>query len=97
MTKTGYQYKLRLEGLTNPVGEAMETAPLEIVFQNHDDIFKIIEMAQDKKLFVDSNEGVEFAIGLKLFSEVMLKNRNYELFQEFVPAFKGFMMKLKSM
>jgi len=34
---------------------------------------------------------------LKLFSEVMIKNRNHPLFEELLPAFKTFMEKLKAL
>lgn len=47
-------------------------------------------------MFETDNQAVEFAIGLKMFSEVMLKNRNHELFTDFRPAFGEFMKKLKS-
>lgn len=35
-------------------------------------------------------------LGLKLFSEVMLKNRKDPLFEEITPAFGAFMKKLKA-
>ncbi|MEN8764598.1 DUF3861 family protein, partial [Wenyingzhuangia sp.] len=41
-------------------------------------------------------QSVEFAIGLKLFSEVMLKNKDNPLFEEFRPAFSALMKKIKS-
>ncbi len=49
-----------------------------------------------KKIFETENQVTKFAIGLKMFSEVMLKNRIHELFAEFRPAFGEFMKKLKS-
>ena len=36
-----------------------------------------------------------FAVGLKLFSEVMLEHRDHPLFQEFLPQFGQFMKNLK--
>ncbi|MHB9148010.1 MAG: DUF3861 family protein [Candidatus Amoebophilus sp.] len=38
------------------------------------------------------NQSVQFAIGLKMFSEVMNKNHNHPLFKDFFPAF-GLVMK----
>jgi hypothetical protein len=35
------------------------------------------------------------AVGLKLFSEVMLENRGHPLFAEFAPHFRDFMKTLK--
>ncbi len=46
--------------------------------------------------FKTEQQSVEFAIGLKLFSEVMLKNKDNPLFEEFRPAFGALMKKIKS-
>lgn len=64
--------------------------PLQLVFDNHDDIFAIIERIQRKNLFNDKNQATEFATGLKMFSEVILKNRKHPLFEEISPAFSEF-------
>lgn len=96
MEKKEYKYRLTLEALSNPQGEPINKTPIEHHFQNHDDLYKIIEMAQSKNLFENPNDSIEFSLGLKLFSEVMLKNRDNDLFEEFAPAFGTFMKKLKS-
>ena len=70
--------------------------PLELDFENHDDIFSIVERLQSRQLFVEPGQSTEFAIGLKLFSEVMLKNRQHPLFEELAPAVKAFMQRLKA-
>lgn len=95
MEKKAHQYKLTLEYLQNNKGDKMETSPLELVFENHDNIFAIIERLKQRNHFNDINQSQEFAIGLKLFSEVMLKNRNHPLFEELGPAFGLFMKRLK--
>lgn len=51
---------------------------------------------REKNLFEEKNHSVEFAIGIKMFGEVVLKNKNNPLFEEFFPAFGDFMKKLKS-
>jgi hypothetical protein len=71
MEKRAHQYKLTLTYIKTNKEEDPATEPIELNFENHDDI------------------------GLKLFSEVMLKNRNHPLFEEFLPAFGVFMKKLK--
>jgi polyhydroxyalkanoate synthesis regulator protein len=96
MEKRAHKYKLRLEYLKNAKGEAISAAPLELTFENHDDIFSIIERQKAKGLFGDNNQATEFAIGLKLFSEVMIKHRKDPLFEELAPAFGEFMKKLKA-
>lgn len=88
-------YKITLEHINNPKGEALHT-PVAVEFDNHDDIFMIIEVLKQRNHFNDENQSAEFAIGLKMFSEVMLRNKDNPLFDELLPAFKQFMQKLKS-
>jgi len=95
MEKRAHQYKLTLEYLKNAKGENMEIPPVQFEFENHDDIFSIIEKQKAMGLFADELQATEFAIGLKLFSEVMLKNRDNSLFEELLPAFGAFMKRLK--
>jgi hypothetical protein len=95
MEKKTFQYKLTLEALKDPQGETIEKSPLEFEFQNHDNIFKIIEIIKDKNLFANPDECAEFAIGLKLFGKVMMYNRDLPLFEEMLPVFGQFMKRLK--
>lgn len=88
-------YKVTLEHTYNPKGDELQEA-VSVEFDNHDNIFNIIKILQEKNLFNSDSETAEFAIGLKMFGEVMLRNRENPLFSELSPAFKEFMMKLKS-
>ena len=88
-------YKVTLEHQYSPKGDTLHT-PVTVVFDNHDNIFNIIEKLRERDLFNNIEQATEFAIGLKMFSEVMLRNRENSLFSEFAPAFKEFMQKLKS-
>lgn len=96
MAKKSNKYKLKLEllELLRPDDKTYE--PIEIEFGNHDNIFTIIERMKQRDRFKTEQDSVEFAIGLKLFSEVMLKNKDNPLFEEFRPAFGGLMKKIKS-
>ncbi|KIC00347.1 MULTISPECIES: DUF3861 domain-containing protein [unclassified Flavobacterium] len=96
MTKRANKYKLTLEQVSLTNEETILAEPLSLEFENHDEVFTIIEKIKEKKLFEDENQSTEFAIGLKMFSEVMLKNRKHPLFEDFFPAFGEFMKKLKS-
>ncbi|GEP50161.1 hypothetical protein FNO01nite_08330 [Flavobacterium noncentrifugens] len=96
MPKKANTYKLTLEQLSSMKEDVLLQDPLVLEFENHDEIFKIIAIMREKNLFETENQSVEFAIGLKLFSEVMLKNRKHPLFEDFFPAFGDFMRKLKS-
>ncbi len=64
-------------------------------FENHDNIFDIIKKIKQKNIFNNKDHGIEFAVGLKLFSEIMLRYRYNPLFDELKPAFGEFMKKLK--
>jgi len=88
------QYKITLEHTHNPKGEELQQHVV-VEFDNHDNIFNIIKVIQERNLFSDVNQSAEFAIGLKMFSEVMLRNKDNALFEEFLPAFKDFMKKMK--
>ena len=84
-----------MELISTAKGETGSQEPLQLEFDNHDEIFSIIKRIQDKNVFQSKEQAAEFAIGLKMFSEVMLKNKNLPLFEEFRPAFGSFMKKLK--
>jgi hypothetical protein len=96
MSKRTYKYHLRLEHVAGIQPDSPQHEPLELSFENHDDIFNIVERLQARNLFAEPDQSTEFAIGLKLFSEVMLKNRQHPLFEELAPAFKAFMQRLKA-
>jgi hypothetical protein len=95
MEKRTNKYRLNLEYLSAAKSETILPEPVVLEFENHDDIFAIIETLKEKRLFDSENQAMEFAIGLKLFSEVMLKNKNLSLFKEFLSAFGSFMKELK--
>ncbi len=97
MEKRAHKYKVTLEYLETAKGEATALQPIELLFDNHDVIFSIVERIQAKDPFNNINQAAEFAIGLKMFSEVMIKNRKHLLFEELAPAFSEFMKKLKSL
>jgi hypothetical protein len=96
MEKKTHKYHLTLTGL--PAGSADGTGKIiEFDFENHDEIFQIIDRLREKNPFDNPDQMTEFAIGLKLFSEVMIKNRKHPLFEELGPAFGNFMKRLKSL
>ncbi|MNL53855.1 hypothetical protein D3C87_1771360 [compost metagenome] len=53
-------------------------------------------MISSKQIFDNKETATEFALGLKLFTEVMLKNKENPLFEDLRPAILEFMKKLKS-
>lgn len=96
MAKRTNKYKLTLQQISLMNEETAFSEPLLLEFENHDEIFKIIDIMRQNNLFGDKNQSTEFAIGLKMFSEVLLKNKNHPLVKDFFPSFGNFMKKLKS-
>ena len=94
--KKGNLYKLSLEQLSVLKEEKRVDDVLELEFSNHDELFEIVEKVKSKKLFNSEEESTEFALGLKLFTEVMLRNKKHPLFEDLRPHIVDFMKKLKS-
>lgn len=97
MEKRSNKYYLTLSLKEYANGETEPAKELGIEFDNHDEIFGIIERIKEKNIFKDQSEAVQFALGLKLFSEIKLKNRKNPLFEELNEVFPVFMKKLKSL
>lgn len=94
MEKRNNKYKIHLEEIE--LVDGSETGKtIEFEFTNHDNIMALIERAKENNRFENEADNLEFIVGLKLFSEVMMRNRRNPLFEDFAPAFKSFMMKLK--
>lgn len=93
--KREHRYRVTLEHMATPKEEQPLHEPLSFETANHDDIFSIIERSRAKGVF-DEETASSLALGLKLFSEVMLKNREHPLFadlhgpmREFIGRFKA--------
>lgn len=83
--------------LLESIGEAgSESASIGFDFENHDDVFRIIDIMKSSGRFQDEQQAIQFAVGLKLLGDVMMKNRSNELFKDFEPAFVDFMKKVKN-
>lgn len=95
MEKRNNRYHIYLKELSLKDGSAPEKT-LSFDFENHDDLFKIFDLIQSKQIFDNEQTAHEFSLGLKLFTEVMLTNKQHPLFEELRPAVVEFMKKLKS-
>lgn len=90
-----HQYHVTIQHLADAQGNpSTYTEKLEFNTGNHDDIFVVLQKLQQAELF-NERTTQSFAVGLKLFSEVMPENKNHELFQDFLPQFGQFMKHLK--
>jgi len=90
-----HQYHVAVQHLADAQGNpSTYTEKLEFDVGNHDDLFVILERLKQAELF-DEQTTKSFVVGLKLFGEVMLENKDHELFKDFRPHFGQFMKHLK--
>ncbi len=92
----GYRYEVTVRPISDRNGPVAEGVALTFEVENKEDIIAIAERAQQRgDLNFGQNDSRAFAIGLKLFSEVMLKHRDNPIFAPLSGAFREFMMGLK--
>ncbi|MBJ8451507.1 DUF3861 domain-containing protein [Acinetobacter bereziniae] len=90
-----HQYHVSVQHLADAKGQPSNYCEnIEFNVGNHDDIFEIVERLK-KAEFFDDETTKAFAVGLKLFLEVMITHRDHILFKDFEPAVKQFMKNLK--
>ena len=89
-----YRYKITVEALTGAKGEPVEGRTLSFEAANHDDILGIVERLQARLPF-DNDTIASLGVGLKLFSEVTLMQRNDPMFSAIRPALGEFVRGLK--
>ena len=91
----GHLYQVTVQQLEDAQGNAVDVPPVVFAARNHDELAKIVERVQTRDDFDTADEAAAFAIGLKLFSEVMLHHRDNPLFEPLLPHFGEFMQRLK--
>ena len=87
-------YRITVQPIPGPGEVPVAGEPLVFETANHDDILAIVERFRARGDFKD-DQATALAVGLKLFGEVMLKNRSNPLFEELAPAFGEFMKRVK--
>jgi hypothetical protein len=83
-----------IEQLKLANGKVMLHSPLTIGFDKHDRVVEIIEFIRRSCSFNKLEQITQFAINLKMFSEVIIKTRNHSLFRKFFSVSDVFMEKL---
>lgn len=89
-----HRYRITLERLASQNGSLAAPETLQFEVGNHDDIFAIVEKICGRDDF-DKDSATALAVGLKLFSEVMLENKEHPMFSSFQVHFAEFMKELK--
>jgi hypothetical protein len=90
-----HEYEITVKHIADAQGNpSTYTDALQFKAYNHDDIFKVLGFVQNSQI-LDEESAKAFAVGLKLFGEVMLENKEIPLFKDFMPQFVQFMKALK--
>jgi hypothetical protein len=90
-----HQYQITVKHVADAQGNpSAYTEELKFNAYNHDDLFKVLEHIQQSNLLEDE-KAKAFTIGLKLFGETLLENKQHPLFKAFLPQFIEFMKTLK--
>ncbi len=89
-----YRYRVTLEKIAGQKGEVVVGEQLSFEALNHDDIFPIVERMRGRG-DLDADTAAALAVGLKLFSEVVLQNRQREPFAGVRPALSAFIGNIK--
>ena len=87
------KYKISVEEITKEGG--LDNQKLEFETVSHDNLFEIVEKLKCHPQFSESDVA-SLGVGLKLFTGVMLKEKEKPLFKNLLPHFKEFMKGIKS-
>lgn len=90
-----YCYRVTVEKLSDAKGDPLHGESLSFYAANHDDILAIVEKLQAKFPLLNAGSVASLGVGLKLFSEVALVQRNYPIFANIRPALSEFIQQLK--
>jgi hypothetical protein len=92
---SAHNYRITLEYTGGKKAGAEAPAPLSFNAGNHDDIFEIIARVRASQRF-DDDTAAALALGMKLFSEVMLAHRDDPLFETIGPAYRDYIAQFKT-
>ena len=86
-----HKFRITVESVADSHGNPVNAPPLVFMAENHDDI-----IALATRTSASSDQALAFLLGLKLFGEAMLDDRDNPLYADIRPAFGTFMKKLKA-
>ena len=90
-----YRYRITIEMLGVRAGSDQDGTSLQFCIDNHDDLLKIAETIRSKRWF-DKDKSASLAIGLKLFSEIVLEKTRDYVFAPLVLPLRNFINRFKS-
>ena len=89
-----HQYRVTVEHVADKEGNPIQREPLQFSAPNHDDSFEIVARIKQRG-DMDEETAVRFAVGLKLFSETALENKDLPLFVVLKPHLTEIMQIVK--
>ena len=92
---SAHTYRITLEYTGGKATGQQAPAPLSFTASNHDNLFEIIANVQRSGMF-DQDTAASLALGMKLFSEVMLQHRKDPLFDPIAGAYREFIGQFKT-
>lgn len=91
-----YSYRVTVESTEETAGSASaKSRSMQFLTENHDDLFTIVEAVRAKDI-LDGDRSASLAIGLKLFSEIVLEKRRDPLFEPLLAPIQSFIRQLKA-
>jgi hypothetical protein len=94
-TMSAHDYRITLEYIGGKIAGPEAPAPLSFTTSNHDNLFEIIGKVRASGKF-DPDTAASLALGMKLFSEVMLAHRKDPLFEPIAGAYREFIGQFKA-
>ena len=92
---SAHQYRITLEYLGGKQAGPELHQPVVFETGNHDDIFTILESVQAARVF-DRDTSAALVLGMKLFSEIMLKHKKDPLFAPMLAAYLDYIGPFKA-
>jgi hypothetical protein len=86
--KKNHRYRVTFE-------EPGTSSRLQFEFDNHDDVFAILERQGARDDLVGPEENSQLVVGIKLLGKVVMENRQHPLFAAFFPHFVELIKGLK--
>ncbi len=96
MATREHRYRITLEHIATPRDDMALHPPLTFEDGNHDDVFRIVGLQRRSGRFGSDDEAAAFALGLKLLSEAVLRNRDDALLQQLKAPIGDFIRQLKA-
>lgn len=85
-----HTYRISLERVSDNRGNRVEGEKMEFLAESHDDI-----LALARRIGKTEDRDLAFLVGLKLFGEILLSDRDNPRYKDFLPHFGAFMKAIK--